>query len=221
MASIVDVCNAALSHLGNARRIAAIDPPDGTTEADLAAVFYPMALAEALEMSDWSFARKRQTLGLLATNESSVWLYAYAKPSDCMVVRRIPTGDTTMGEQDTEPFDVEGDVIYTNKADAVLVYTRPITDPTKFTPSFTTLMGYLVASYLAGPIIKGNEGAGASQAMRKAAGAILKTAITTDANKTNFDIPHSPSALNARNGAGGSSTPSTDSYTYGSGYGIY
>lgn len=220
MASIIDICNVALGHLGNARRIASIDPPDGSAEADYAATFYPIALAEALEMSDWSFARKRQVLGLLATNDSSVWAYAYAKPSDCLVARRIPTGAPGAAEQDTEPFDVEGDVIYTNKASAVMVYTRPITDPTKFTPSFITGLGYLVGSYMAGPIIKGAEGAGASQSLRKVAAQVFKSAITVDANKTNAEPQHVPSSILARNGAATSVTPSSDEYTYGSGYGI-
>ena len=64
------------------------------------------------------------------------------------------------------------------------------------------------------------QGAGASQAMRKAAASVFKTAITIDANKTNVTLIHSPSALDARNGVEGSTTPSTDSYTYGSGYAI-
>ena len=220
MASVIDICNVALGHLGNSRRIASIDPPDGSAEADYAATFYPIALAEALEMSDWSFARKRQVLGLLSTNESSIWAYAYAKPSDCLVVRRIPTGNPTAAEQDTEPFDVEGDVIYTNKAGATLVYTRPITDPAKFTPSFVSGLGYLVGSYMAGPIIKGAEGAGASQSLRKVAASVFKSAITVDANKTNAEPQHVPSSILARNGAATSVTPSSDEYTHGSGYGI-
>ena len=220
MASQVDLCNIALSHLGNARRVAAIDPPDGTAEADFCATFYPIARDELLESADWSFARKREALALLSTNDSSTWAYAYQKPADCIMPRRIITGDSTAFEQDSEDFDCEGDIIYSNKEDAFLLYTRSITDTTKYSPSFQVSFGYLLASYLAGPIIKGEEGAKASQAFRKASGVSPPGSVAKDANKTSATVLLVPSAILARNGALGSTTPSTDAYAYGSGYAI-
>lgn len=220
MASEVALCNIALSHLGNARRVAAIDPPDGTAEADLCATFYPVARDELLESADWSFARKREPLALLSTNDSDTWAYAYQKPADCIMPRRITTGDSTAFEQDSENFDCEGDVIYSNKEDAVLLYTRSITDTTKYSPSFQVSFGYLLASYLAGPIIKGEEGAKAGQAFRKASGVGAPGSVAKDANKTFLNTKPIPSALLARNGTLGSTTPSADAYAYGSGYAI-
>lgn len=220
MASVVDLCNIGLSHLGNARRVAAIDPPDGTAEADFCATFYPIARDELLESADWSFARARAALALLATNDSEVWTYAYAKPSDCIVPRRITTGDASQFEQDSEDFDSEGDVIYSNKENAVLLYTRLITDTTKYSPSFQVSLGYLLASYLAGPVIKGDEGAKASQSFRKVSGVGVPGSVAKDANKTSIANNPYPSGLLARNGNLGSTTPSNDPYTYGSGYGI-
>lgn len=217
MASEVDVCNMALSHLGNARRVAAIDPPDGTAEADLCATFLPIARSEVLEMADWTFSRKRATLATLATNPSSVWVYAYAKPSDCLVPRRVLTGYTTMLEQDSEQFMLEGDTIYSNVADAVLVYTYPVTDMTKFSPSALATLGYALAAYLAGPIIKGDEGAKASTSFRKAAAQTAAGALAHDAGRSNAEPPHTPSALAARNGLTSSVAGSTDA-VYGSGY---
>lgn len=220
MASAVDLCNIGLSHLGNARRVAAIDPPDGTAEADFCATFYPIARDELLESADWSFARTRAALALLTTNDSETWAYAYAKPSDCIMPRRIITGDATAYEQDSENFDCEGDVIYSNKEDAVLLYTRLITDTTKYSPSFQVSFGYLLASYLAGPIIKGDEGAKAGQAFRKASGVGAPGSVAKDANKTSVNSQAIPSALLARNGTYGSTTPSADAYAYGSGYAL-
>jgi hypothetical protein len=220
VASVVDICNLALSHLGNARRVAAIEPPDGSAEADLCASFFPIARDEMLEKADWSFARKRATLALLSENPSTVWQYAYAKPSDCLYPRRIPTGDMTKFERDSADFDVEGDIIYSNTVDAALIYTGPITDPTKFTPGFVTAMSYQLASYLAGPIIKGDEGIKASMNLRKAADNLALGAMTNDANKMSMDETPLPTALRARSGMDGSTTPSNSDYPYGSGYAV-
>lgn len=221
MPSSIDICNTALSHLGNARRVASIDPPDGSVEADLCASFLPLALNEMLEGADWSFVRKRVTLALLPTNESQVWRFAYAKPSDCLFARRILTNDSTKAEQDSADFDTEQDIIYANQADAVLVYTGPLTSFAKLSPSAGTALSYLLAAYLAGPIVKGDEGAKTAGTLRKVAASILRTAVTQDANRSNVPLAVLPSGLQARIGAIGSTTPSSDNYEYQSGYGIY
>lgn len=220
MASAVDICNVALSHLGNARRVAAIDPPDGSAEADLCSTFYPIARDELLESGDWAFARTRVALAEDASNPSETWSYAYAKPSDCIMPRRVITSDATQYEQDSEPFDSEGELILANKAEAVLIYTRSITDTTKMPNSFRAALGYLLASYLAGPIIKGDEGAKASASLRKVASSIMATAMAQDANRTGATPQHYPGALAARNGLVGSTAPSNNEYQYESGYAI-
>lgn len=220
MGSAVDTCNVALSHLGNARRVASIDPPDGSVEADYCATFYPIALKELLEAADWTFARKRVALAPATTNESLVWTYAYAKPSDCLVPRRILTNDPTKFEQDSADFDTEGDVLYTNQAEAVLVYTRPVSDPTKFSSSFETALALLLAAHLAGPILKGTEGVNAKNGLRKMAADTAKSATSNDANKTSLSNMPFPSGLMARGGYAGSTSPSTDVNTYGTGYAI-
>lgn len=220
MGSIVDTCNEALSHLGNARRVASIDPPDGSAEADYCATFYPRALKLTLEAADWTFARKRRALALLVTNDSEVWLYAYQKPSDCLVPRAILTGDAAKFEQDSADFLLEGDVIYSNQADASLLYTQPISDPTKFSAAFEDTLALMLASYLAGPILKGTEGVNAKQGLRSLAQASARGAVAGDANKQSLPTSFYPSALSARNGSAGSTTPSNDPYQYGSGYAI-
>lgn len=219
MGSAVDTCNVALSHLGNGRRVAAIDPPDGSVEADYCATFYPIALKELLEAADWSFARTRVALAPV-TNVSTVWVYAYAKPSDCLVPRRILTNDAAKFEQDSADFDTEGDVLYTNQADAVLVYTRPVSDPTKFSASFETALGLRLASHLAGPVLKGNEGVAAKERLSALAARELKSSTSNDANKTSLTNMPFPSGLMARGGYQGSTAPSTDVNTYGTGYAI-
>ena len=177
-----------------------------------------MAVAELLESADWAFARKRTALSEYVTNASVSWAYAYALPSLCVKPLRILTDNTAALDQDGEPFDVEGTVLYTNKEDAVLLYTQSVTNPSLHTPTFVTALGYLLSSYLAGPIIKGDEGASASASMRKAAMAIAQGAMSRDANRTSINLHHMPSALLARVGQVGTSVPAATGYTYETGY---
>lgn len=86
MASEVEICNLALAHLGDAATVASINPPEGSAQAEHCARFYPVARDALLEMHDWSFATKRVTLPMLATNPTIQWGYAYAAPNDMVNV---------------------------------------------------------------------------------------------------------------------------------------
>jgi hypothetical protein len=191
MASIVQICNMALSHIGAGPLISSISPPDGSVEAGYCATFYDIARTELLEPGTWSFALKRAELATV-TNASSAWVYAYALPSDCLRALRIlrPGVAVTVFNQDEvalrqddrdgAPFDLEGQVLYSDQEEAVLLYSVDVTDSARFSASFTATLSYLLASYLAGPIIKGNEGARVSDAMRQRAMASAANASSAE-----------------------------------------
>lgn len=91
-----------------------------------------------------------------------------------------------------QPFSVETDsngdyIIYSNQINAAIAYTAQITDTTKFGPSFTVALAWLLASYLAGPIIKGTEGIKMAQACLKAFAAAKAAASESDANERRID----------------------------------
>jgi hypothetical protein len=187
----------ALSHIGSEARVSSISPPDGSVEAGHCATFYDQARTELLEPGNWRFALKRATLSQ-TTNLSTAWAYAYTLPSDCLRALRVlrPGVGVTVFTQDTAaladdrdsaPFDLEGDVLYTNEVDAVLLYSKDVTDTTKFTASFTTAFGYLLASYLAGPIVKGNEGTRLGDGMRQRAMSLADVSATASANASSED----------------------------------
>lgn len=177
MASAVDISNNALGLLGDDAAVTAISPPDGSVQAEHCARIYPMARDELLEMHNWKFAVKREALALLSTTELPAdWAYAYALPS-CIKPIAVYPSDTisvspagTIFDQDefvaqpkAYPFTIEsldnGDVVvYTNVEDAVMSYVAPITDTAKFSPLFRAALARLMASYLAGPILKGKVG---------------------------------------------------------------
>jgi len=211
MASVVQICNMALSHIGSEARVASISPPDGSVEAGHCATFYDLARTEMLEPGNWAFALKRVPLAQV-TNPSTVWAYAYAKPADCLRALRIPqpsiavtvfTQDEKMVDPHTDDragalFDIEGEVILTNTPDAMLIYTQDVTDSTKFPASFTSALSYLLASYLAGPIIKGNESVRIGDAMRQRALSLADVSATASANASMAESLPQPNLLAVR-----------------------
>ena len=182
MASDVDVCNLALSRLGDAATVASIDPPEGSVQAEHCALFYPMVRDTLLEMHDWGFATKRVLLAELA-NPITQWAYCYAAPSDLIkaiaVLDSTGTSDTSdgvpaagswgdasamlLGSYTPQPYvreasDSGAGVIYTDQEAALLRYVARVTDPAKFPPAFVDLFACALAAVLAGPIIKGQAG---------------------------------------------------------------
>ena len=209
MASVVQICNMALSHIGSEARVSSISPPDGSVEAGYCATFYDMARTEMIEPGNWRFVLKRAALAQ-TTNVSQTWAYAYVLPSDCLRAQRVLRPGSTLtvftqddphfspNDQDSADFELEGEVLYTNEPDAVLVYVRDVTDSTKFSPSFTSALSYLLASYLAGPILKGNEGVRVGDAMRERAMALADMAAAASANASSTTHDFMPSSIRAR-----------------------
>ena len=210
MASVVQICNMALSHIGSEARVLSISPPDGSVEAGHCAMFYDLARTELLEPGNWAFALRRAALAEV-TNPSTVWAYAYAKPSNCLralrilrpsiaaaVLTRNLAFEPHTDDRDGAAFDVEGDVILTNEPDAVLLYVQDVTDSTKFPASFTSALSYLLASYLAGPVIKGNEGVRVGDAMRQRAMTLADIAATASANASSAESLPQPTLLSVR-----------------------
>ena len=208
MASDVKICNMALSHIGAAARVSSISPPDGSVEAGHCADFFDIARTELLEPGTWRFALKRAELAQV-TNLSDTWTYAYALPSDCLRALRLLTlgaGLTVFSDERLPApsdragadFDIEGETLYSNEPEAVLLYVRDVTDTAKFTPSFTSTFSYLLGSYLAGPIVKGNEGVRLGDALRERAMNIANTAATASANASSASSDDAPSVVAVR-----------------------
>lgn len=223
MASDVDICNIALGHVGADAVVESIDPSDGSAEAGHCARLYPMARRELLEFHTWSFAKTRVELAPVA-NSSQSWGFAFELPSDCVSAVRVLTPDLipeatsfqyfapyppneqlgTFTERFGADYDVEGGVLRTNQPRAVLVYTRDITDATKFPPSFVAALAMLLASYLAGPIIKGNEGANANARLRQQCfgtdghSGMAGRAAANDANSSAESAQYLPAAISVR-----------------------
>lgn len=201
MSSEIDICNLALARLGDAATVASIDPPEGSAQAEHCARFYPIARDSLLEMHAWRFATKRATLALLSA-DSYNWGYAYAQPSDTLRLLAVlpASGASDDDSQDYEPeTDANGDqMILTNLEEATLRYTFRLTDTTRFSPLFVDAFAWLLASHIAGPILKGDAGAAAAKACYNAFLSVLALAKTSDANQRRIKPTHTPEWIGNR-----------------------
>ena len=211
MVTVVDICNLALSKLGDRGTVTSISPAEGSAQSDHCARFYPIARDVALEEFPQSFSTRRETL-TQTTNPSGSWSYAYFKPNDCLVALRLLPSATvaTPGAifEDTVlsadlPFEMETDsagreIILTNEPDAVLLFTARVTDPARFSALFTDALVFLLASYLAGPVLKGKTGEAAARANYAAYKALISKAAARTANQSNHKREYVPQGLAAR-----------------------
>jgi hypothetical protein len=217
VASVADICNTALSHIGSDTVITSISPPDGSVEAGHCARFYPIAREELLESHPWAWSLKRVALATI-TNPSPVWTYAYALPSDLKSAVRVFDNTTfdalfpnvafqqfasfdtlyKYTERGSADFVIEGDVLFTHEPDAVLLYTAASLDTTKYSPTFVSALSYLLASYLAGPIIKGLPGAQTSGQLRKIAATVAGEAKSLNSNESAESADHVPEHIRRR-----------------------
>lgn len=211
MASEVEICNVALAHLGDTATVASLDPPEGSAQAEHCARFYPIARDSLLEMHAWNFATARVRLAEIVS-EWPQWRYAYAVPADFMRALAVLPADsiddlnmpaivtpalTTLPSAGRvpRPYVIETDstsnlVILTNEPDALLRYVREVSDTTRFSPLFTMTLTHLLASMLAGPIIKGAEGNAESKRQLQLMNAYLTQAKGSDAQQRDATPTH-------------------------------
>lgn len=216
MPSVVDICNLALAHLGDDATVASIDPPEGSSQAEHCARFYPIARDTLLQSHNWSFASKRILLSSV-TNPYTMWKYAYAVPGDMMVAVAILPPDaeddyairpypadrtgwgwltppmTGAGTYVPQPYSIETDasgskVIYTNQETALLRYQALVTDPTRFDPLFAVALSWHLASFLAGPVVKGTEAAAETKRCLQMAAIYVAQAKQSDSNQRNVKV---------------------------------
>lgn len=211
MATVVDLCNLALAKLGDRANVVSISPAEGGAQADHCARFYPLARDEALAAHDWSFASTYGTLAEIATTNPS-WEYTYALPNTCITLRQVGySQDQLFGLALAGPYFELASLsdgtltLLSNEADiGYCRFTRRVVDPTKFPPLFTNALVYLLASHLAGPVIKGKVGAQTAQTMYQAYLGTVRQAVVSDANQSNTKPRYVPSSARLRGFGSGS-----------------
>jgi hypothetical protein len=159
--SPADMINLSLRRIGYKFRVGSLY--DGSTAAKTALDIYAQTRDAVLVENDWDFAERNVTMTLLksapvngyvpptvwnpATNPPPGWLFSYAYPSDCLKVRIIKNVPLFGLNFDPQPnaFYLANDTSFTpfqkvilcNLANANLVYTGQVTDPTSWDSLFT------------------------------------------------------------------------------------
>lgn len=130
--SVTTIFNAALIHLGEARRV--LDADEDTPRAKILAERYPDIRDALLRSYKWNFIKTREVLTEDATPPKFGFAHRYRKPADCLKVWYVE------GETDY-PWKLEGDYIVTDiKAPLRIIYARREPDASKFDPVFRQIL---------------------------------------------------------------------------------
>ncbi|MEI0850054.1 hypothetical protein [Pseudomonas aeruginosa] len=162
MPSTVDICNMALSHIGNSERINALD--EASAQAEQCSLFFESCVDEVLRAIPWGFATAFVDLAEVTINPDTEYPYCYAMPVDCLLARRIvnsvwPVGyypfpcDYQLPQIPPIQFRVingsSGRLISTTVSPAKLEYTTKLSTPEIFDPIFVSALSWKLAAKVA------------------------------------------------------------------------
>lgn len=196
MATDIDICNLALSQLGEEGEITGLNPPDGSEFAAQCSRYYPVALRKLFEEFDWGFAQARFKLNELSNYDKTLYSYAhaYALPSDCVRVVRVSKANdpdkTIINPANTEfpkNFEVmysrttDNRILLTNVEDAIIQYTMYKNAPALFPTYFIEALVLALAVYLVGPLKRSDPASQMATNLRQAYEQALNRAKTADA----------------------------------------
>ena len=159
MATNVQICNLALSHIGSRAFIQDLSS-DTSVETRYCNLLFNDARQAVLRDAPhgWGFAYKVEALALKVSADVTIpanWVYAYAWPADCLRALHIVTANNIA---DPVPFlpgtdiALEAKVIFSNEADAVLGYTADIITSHMFDAGFVHALSWHLAADLAPPL---------------------------------------------------------------------
>jgi hypothetical protein len=189
MASEVDICNLALSHIGGDATISSLS--EQSEEAFHCNLLYPDLRDAVLRAHPWAFTTRHIALSDVGSPPGN-WLYRYSYPSDCLVAREIL--QTTVAG-DPIAFEVAlGDaynslVILTDLEAATLIYTHKVTNPLVFDPLFVQALAWRLAGELSMPLTRDSK--------RMEAAYQMYNGTLAEAFKLNANESHLPTSREA------------------------
>ncbi|SNS15859.1 hypothetical protein [Pseudomonas segetis] len=151
MASVVQICNIALSRIGQTQFIDSLT--EQSKAAELCDLHYDACREEVLQAAPWPFAEARVYLADIGSPPVN-WLYRYRYPTDCLQAQYISLPGMRMPSTELRPkFKVinasGGRAIVADMPQAELVYTVSVEDTTYFPPLFVSALAWRVAAELA------------------------------------------------------------------------
>ncbi len=147
MPDLVTLANQALSHCGTRSKI--LDLNEGSPEANAVQTHLDTVRRQSLRLYDWNFARRTVTLSQVSPCSVVRWQYEYAVPSDMVRLRRLNDRLVPLTPADWYELaaDLDGNrnpinVIFTNDATAVALYTMDVQDPNRWDDGFADAFAY-------------------------------------------------------------------------------
>lgn len=152
--SPADVLNVALRQIGYRMRVGSLF--DGSEAASQALDIYAQTRDAVLRSANWSFAEKIAA-GVLTAPQTppQPWLFEYTYPTDCMRLRNVFNATYLADQNNPLPvrYTVAGPdnakVVWTRVAGPTFVYTRQVTDPTRWEPLFVETLATQLGERLA------------------------------------------------------------------------
>jgi hypothetical protein len=141
MATQVDICNIALTSLGD-QRIVSLS--DNNERARLCSARYDDVRDAVLRAYHWNCVTKR--VQLTASSDAPVWGYTtkFPLPADCLRVLDVQSYEI--------PFEVEGRFIVTDASTCYLLYIAKVTDETQYDALLVQTIGARLAMEIAEPL---------------------------------------------------------------------
>lgn len=187
MASKVDICNMALSVLGDVATVTSIDPPDGSAQADHCLRFYSQAVMELIASHNWSFATRRAKLNAMAAVPLGVipGEKAFVLPADCQKIVSVASADIMpyRNIKFRKEFFEDHEVVVTRAPSILLTYITSEIQDGLLPPTFVTALIHRLAAYLAGPLVPGSSGAELASKQLELYQMYLNRAIKFDAQQ--------------------------------------
>jgi len=125
MSSNVEICNIALSRIGDTL---ITDLNENSKQARTCKLLYEPERDLLLHSHYWNFAMKRKSLAQLSEAPDFEYDYQYQLPTDYLRDREL--------YESTANYVIEGDRLLINEDVVYLKYIARITDPNKFNPAF-------------------------------------------------------------------------------------
>lgn len=193
MATDISICNIALAHIGK-QPINAFD--ERSTEARTCKAVYDQARRSMLEMSEWTFGKKREALAEVVNDYPARWAFSYVLPVDSLKLLRVIGDLDTRFDPTPVEFEVREGKVYTMLSPAVGEYVFDQTNVSRFSPLFIDALAYHIAAYIARPLTRSPK---MVQEMKDERSRALSLAIESDAAQDVQRYAFEPDSLIVRN----------------------
>jgi hypothetical protein len=212
MATEVEICNLALSHI-RAQSINSLN--ESSFQAQQCKLKYPIARDFVLEDFKWGFATTIKPLAVLSDKTVFNWKFVYQYPTDCLRIDRcIPNIEyyaqdtSSVAPRDRFEYDdympdidapvdykvmyLDGSkVIVSNEEDLRAEYRFKVENTALFPSSFVMSLSHLLAAELAVPIIGGDAGRAYRSDEMTLYGNYAASAASADSNQESTTMPES------------------------------